>query len=393
MSMSTSPSLTIPISTTLGDAASTVTAPITSDGGGQSQSGGGGRGGPGQNNPVTTSASLYLYTFLATLLLLLSVSAAIIIRSCILRRRHQQVFDEAVRQGILPPGFGPGHRRRGGRGSGRGVDLSKVPVMLNVYIEKGNGEISGITTSLHGDKYVGEGGHNTSEAYGNRERCSSGEHVQRPPSLRPWNTIRPFSAEYIMPESKSAKLPARKKSFVADSSDAVVSPPPILALPVTTAQHISSSPNTPLPASDSPSPPTSRSQTRGLVQLLRPSNVAFWQHRSSPRTHLSHLSLPLSKATRPPASQPSPSLPSPSPRKLRVAVFVSMPSPGESRGAPGNLHGHGGEQDDQDLVRKVEVSDQSCRQGTGRLETENDELPASPITVVEFAVAEVDVTA
>ncbi|KAG5732940.1 hypothetical protein E4T56_gene17250, partial [Termitomyces sp. T112] len=61
----------------------------------------------GPSNNGNTSATLYLYTFLATLVLLLSVSAAIILRSLILRRRHQRLVAEAMRNGTwVPPSPG-----------------------------------------------------------------------------------------------------------------------------------------------------------------------------------------------------------------------------------------------------------------------------------------------
>ncbi|KAI9454322.1 hypothetical protein HD554DRAFT_2112138 [Boletus coccyginus] len=62
---------------------------------------------------TSANATLYLYTFLATLVLLLAISSAIVIRSLILRRRHQRLVEEAIRTGTwLPHSFGSGPRRR-----------------------------------------------------------------------------------------------------------------------------------------------------------------------------------------------------------------------------------------------------------------------------------------
>ncbi|KAI0682076.1 hypothetical protein BC835DRAFT_962489 [Cytidiella melzeri] len=60
--------------------------------------------GPSNTNPLISSqVALYLYTFLVTLVVLFALSAAIIARSCVLRRRHRQRMEEAVRRGTYVP--------------------------------------------------------------------------------------------------------------------------------------------------------------------------------------------------------------------------------------------------------------------------------------------------
>ncbi|KAG2047207.1 hypothetical protein BDR06DRAFT_964225 [Suillus hirtellus] len=84
---------------------------------------------------LTSSAALYLYTFLATLVLLLAVSSAIVIRSLILRRRHQRIVEEAIRAGTWLP-----HQPYDPRGSRRRRDVGKKPKLWEAWLRSGDEE-------------------------------------------------------------------------------------------------------------------------------------------------------------------------------------------------------------------------------------------------------------
>lgn len=83
---------------------------------------------------LTSSAALYLYTFLATLVLLLAVSSAIVIRSLILRRRHQRIVEEAIRTGTWLP-----HQAYDPRSSRRRRDIGKKPKMWEAWLRSRDG--------------------------------------------------------------------------------------------------------------------------------------------------------------------------------------------------------------------------------------------------------------
>ncbi|KAG6897626.1 hypothetical protein C0992_012855 [Termitomyces sp. T32_za158] len=150
----------------------------------------GGSGGGGGNRDASTSATLYLYTFLATLVLLLSVSAAIILRSLFLRRRHQRMVDEAIRNGTwVPPSPGSGAFSFGN--NGRRIDLSKKPALWEAF--------------------VGSGERHTQRT-GKAEAVTEWE----------WDSIRPFAAAYVTPpnqvDSESATsnaIPQERSSLTA----------------------------------------------------------------------------------------------------------------------------------------------------------------------------------
>ncbi|KAG1809113.1 uncharacterized protein BJ212DRAFT_1380348 [Suillus subaureus] len=89
---------------------------------------------------LTSSAALYLYTFLATLVVLLAVSSAIVIRSLVLRRRHQRIVEEAIRAGTWHP-----HQPYNPRGSRRRRDIGKKPKLWEAWLHSGDEE--GLTDS------------------------------------------------------------------------------------------------------------------------------------------------------------------------------------------------------------------------------------------------------
>ncbi|KIM89705.1 hypothetical protein PILCRDRAFT_2020, partial [Piloderma croceum F 1598] len=98
---------------------------------------------------LQSSSSLYLYTFLATLVLLLGVSGAIVVRSFILRRRHQALVEEAIRNGTwVPPPFGAGGR--GGRHGLGKKELGEKPKMWDAWVGKDREFLRG------GDREEGE---------------------------------------------------------------------------------------------------------------------------------------------------------------------------------------------------------------------------------------------
>ncbi|KAG6884771.1 hypothetical protein C0993_008374 [Termitomyces sp. T159_Od127] len=156
-SLSTSATTTFPTSSA--SSSSSPTAPATGSGGDH-----------GSNNNPSTSATLYLYTFLATLVLLLSVSAAIILRSLYLRRRHQRLVEEAIRNGTWVPPSPNGAFPFGN--NGRRVDLSKKPALWEAF--------------------VGSGARHTHRT-GKAETVTEWE----------WDSIRPFAAAYVTPPSQS----------------------------------------------------------------------------------------------------------------------------------------------------------------------------------------------
>ncbi|KAG1750562.1 uncharacterized protein EDB91DRAFT_1108178 [Suillus paluster] len=82
---------------------------------------------------LTSSAALYLYTFLATLVLLLAVSSAIVVRSLVLRRRHQRIVEEAIRAGTWLP-----HQPYDPRGSRRRREIGKKPKLWEAWLRSGD---------------------------------------------------------------------------------------------------------------------------------------------------------------------------------------------------------------------------------------------------------------
>lgn len=76
-----------------------------------------------------------VYTFLATLVLLLAVSSAIVIRSLILRRRHQRIVEEAIRAGTWLPNqpYEP-------RGTRRRRDIGRKPKLWEAWLRSGEEE-------------------------------------------------------------------------------------------------------------------------------------------------------------------------------------------------------------------------------------------------------------
>ncbi|KAG6834909.1 hypothetical protein H0H93_006495 [Arthromyces matolae] len=251
---------------------------------------GAGNGGPSSqqsSNNGTGNATLYLYTFLATLVLLLTVSAAIILRSLVVRRRHQQLIEDAIRNGTLMPPSpgGSGTFIFGGQIRPR-VDLSKKPKMWEAFV----GASSRDTTI------------NASKRIGKAETVTEWE----------WDTIRPFAATYVEPP---------------------LSPPNEIELPAWRP------------------PPSSTSFQRRVRGLFRPrgrrevppSSTQSEYPMTPTNNQTPTTAAPLmnvdgtTSATTPSIPDPLPPPPPPPPpaQKLRVAVLIAMPHPPEPNS---NLH-------------------------------------------------------
>lgn len=96
---------------------------------------------PSNTNPVTESvaspANLSYTALIATLVLLLAVSSAIVVRSVILRRRHQRLVEEAMLTGTwVPNRFDPrsGRKRR---------DIGKKPKLWEAWLQSSDDDGDG----------------------------------------------------------------------------------------------------------------------------------------------------------------------------------------------------------------------------------------------------------
>ncbi|KAG1850101.1 hypothetical protein C8R48DRAFT_778361 [Suillus tomentosus] len=85
-------------------------------------------------NPMASTSMSYT-ALIATLVLLLAVSSAIVIRSLILRRRHQRIVEEAIRAGTWLP-----HQPYDPRGSRRRRDVGKKPKLWEAWLRSGDEE-------------------------------------------------------------------------------------------------------------------------------------------------------------------------------------------------------------------------------------------------------------
>jgi hypothetical protein len=78
--------------------------------------------------------SMSYTALIATLVLLLAVSSAIVVRSLVLRRRHQRIVEEAIRAGTWLP-----HQAYDPRSSRRRRDIGKKPKMWEAWLRSGHG--------------------------------------------------------------------------------------------------------------------------------------------------------------------------------------------------------------------------------------------------------------
>ncbi|KAG6888887.1 hypothetical protein C0995_005142 [Termitomyces sp. Mi166 len=247
--------------TTSSTITSTISTPSTTTS--ASQGGDGGKSG----NEASASASLYLYTFLATLVLLLSVSAAIILRSLLLRRRHQRMVAEAIRNGTwVPPSPGGSGTFLFGN-NGRRVDLTKKPRMWEAFV-------------------------------GSRERHAH-LHTQRTGKAETlteweWDSIRPFAAAYVDQPSSN------------DPVSAISSVPP-------------------------PEHPSVSARMRSLFRRSprrTPAPIPAEYRTTTATTTLVPVTAPPLGSATPPSTAPAAPAP---PQKVRVAVLIAMPQPPEAK--------------------------------------------------------------
>ncbi|KAJ8580043.1 hypothetical protein M405DRAFT_834984 [Rhizopogon salebrosus TDB-379] len=78
--------------------------------------------------------SMSYTALIATLVLLLAVSSAIVVRSLVLRRRHQRIVEEAIRAGTWLP-----HQAYDPRSSRRRRDIGKKPKMWEAWLRSDHG--------------------------------------------------------------------------------------------------------------------------------------------------------------------------------------------------------------------------------------------------------------
>ncbi|KAF9007073.1 hypothetical protein BDQ17DRAFT_1423152 [Cyathus striatus] len=211
-----------------------------------------------------------VYTFLATLVLLLSVSAAIVIRSFILRRRHRAMIEEAIRNGtwVAPPLASMG----GGRPK---VDLSKKPKLYEAYLgEKGKSW-----------EVVKEGG---------------------------WEEIRPVMVAYVGKGDEG-------RDVGRDVVEGQAAVPPPIPLPL------------PQPHVESPLPPR-RSFLSRITSALSPRSSSPTSPLPPPVTSSLPPAIPLPEIHTS-STEKQPEInddTSESGQRVRVAVFIAMPSPAAS---------------------------------------------------------------
>jgi hypothetical protein len=147
-------------------------------------------------NIYLSTYTLSVYTFLATLLLLLAISSAIVIRSVFLRRRRRRIIQEAIRNGVWPPGeLAHVARLGGGTEFGLGTaalartkDIGEKPKMWEVYLHA--------KTTLSGRAEETKGGKVINSAW----KWESGSY---------WDDILPLHAALVQDDGNSNEGPAQ----------------------------------------------------------------------------------------------------------------------------------------------------------------------------------------
>ncbi|KAG1773271.1 hypothetical protein EV702DRAFT_1131251 [Suillus placidus] len=180
---------------------------------------------------LTSSAALYLYTFLATLVLLLAVSSAIVIRSLVLRRRHQRIVEEAIRAGTWLP-----HQPYDPRGSRRRRDIGKKPKLWEAWLRSSNEEGPADGKCAWYDIMPVYAAHIKSVATPQSPRPESPQ-IRSDPSSRTMRFLRPFRTPFSPAPATSSPIVPSTPVF---SSPAISAPPAIsvavlIAMP--TPQH------------------------------------------------------------------------------------------------------------------------------------------------------------
>ncbi|KAG1738023.1 hypothetical protein EDB19DRAFT_1829310 [Suillus lakei] len=180
---------------------------------------------------LTSSAALYLYTFLATLVLLLAVSSAIVIRSLILRRRHQRIVEEAIRAGTWLP-----HQPYDHRGSRRRRDIGKKPKLWEAWLRNGDEEGSADGKCSWDDIMPVYAAHIKSAPTARSPRPESPQ-PRSDASSRTMHFLRPFRTPFSPAPATSSPIVA---STPVSSSPSTSAPPAVsvavlIAMPA--AQH------------------------------------------------------------------------------------------------------------------------------------------------------------
>ncbi|KAF8554047.1 hypothetical protein OG21DRAFT_1136135 [Imleria badia] len=180
-----------------------------------------------------TTSPLTVYTFLATLVLLLAVSSAIVVRSLILRRRHQRLVQEAIRTGTwLPHHFNSatGRRRR---------DIGQKPKLWEAWLNPHNddGENEDNEKRSWGDIMPVYAAYVSPPAPSPKGPTASSAENPPDPSSRPSRFIRPFTRRRSPPSSQpTTVLPmAGQAPSLASSSPTATPTPPSVRLAVLVA--------------------------------------------------------------------------------------------------------------------------------------------------------------
>ncbi|KAG2139830.1 uncharacterized protein EDB93DRAFT_692331 [Suillus bovinus] len=180
---------------------------------------------------LTSSAALYLYTFLATLVLLLAVSSAIVIRSLVLRRRHQRIVEEAIRAGTWLP-----HQAYDPRGSRRRRDIGKKPKLWEAWLRSGEEESPADVKCSWDDIMPVYAAHIKSSPTPRSSRSQSPQ-TRSDSSSRTMRFLRPYRTTFSSAPATSSPIapPTPVSSSPSTSAPSSVSVAVLIAMP--TAQH------------------------------------------------------------------------------------------------------------------------------------------------------------
>ncbi|KAI9458245.1 hypothetical protein HD554DRAFT_2140477 [Boletus coccyginus] len=159
---------------------------------------------------TSANATLYLYTFLATLVLLLAISSAIVIRSLILRRRHQRLVEEAIRTGTwLPHSFGSGPRRR--------RDIGQKPKLWEAWLSPNDDDGDESEKRKWGDIMPVYAAYVNPPAPSPQALTPPAENSAHP-SLRPSRLIRSLTRRRSLPSPQPTVLPMSGPALSSPSS-------------------------------------------------------------------------------------------------------------------------------------------------------------------------------
>ncbi|KAH7882594.1 hypothetical protein F5I97DRAFT_1931153 [Phlebopus sp. FC_14] len=195
---------------------------------------------------LTSSAALY-----PTLVLLLAVSSAIVIRSLILRRRHQRLVEEAIRAGTwVPHQFGPEGRRR--------RDIGEKPRMWDAWIQ-----------NTH-DEEGGGGGGNEKGNWDDIMPVCAARTDNQPSSSSTKSTSPPATEPHAEPQARPSRF---LRPFYRRPTQH--SPQPDTILPMTERQPLSSHSS----PSRSPPSPAAATAVRVAVLIAMPSPPQHAHHK------------------------------------------------------------------------------------------------------------------